>query len=356
MYTARSHVHASAPSARRPYAHSSHLGFIGVGGEHFTYIIRFEALCSQKPFRVYMRLLGCGGEHSTYIIRFEALCSQQPFRVSWCWQGNILLTSSALRPYAHSSHLGFLGVGGGTFYLHHPLWGLMLTEAISRLLGCWRGNILLTSSALRPYAHSSHSGLLVLAGEHSTYIIRFEALCSQQPFRVYWCWRGNILLTSSPLRPYAHSSHLGVIGLGGGLLFTSSALRPYAHSSHFAFIGVGGGTSTYIIRFEALCSQQPFRVYWCWGGTFCLHHPLWGIMLTAAIEGLLGWGGPSTYIIRFCCNTRYRWTARRWWKDSEIVETPLTRIHTCNNNPPPSTGRYAIKASVQRQPASTDFH
>ena len=38
-----------------------------------------------------------------------------------------------------------------------------------------------------------------------------EALCSQQPFRVYWG---------------------------------------------------GGEHSTYIIRFEALCSQQPFRVYW----------------------------------------------------------------------------------------------
>ena len=46
------------------------------------------------------------------------------------------------------------------------------------------------------------------------------------------------------------------------------------HSSHLGFIGVGGEHSTYIIRFEALCSQQPFRVYWGGGGTFYLHHPL----------------------------------------------------------------------------------
>ena len=26
-----------------------------------------------------------------------------------------------VKPYAHSSHLGFIGVEGGTFYLHHPL-------------------------------------------------------------------------------------------------------------------------------------------------------------------------------------------------------------------------------------------
>ena len=66
----------------------------------------------------------------------EAFCSQQPFRVYWGGGGNILLTSSALRPYAHSSHLGFIGVGGGTFYyLHHLLWGLMLTAAIQGLLG-----------------------------------------------------------------------------------------------------------------------------------------------------------------------------------------------------------------------------
>ena len=112
--------------------------------------------------------------------------------------GDILLTSSALRPYAHSSHLGFIGVGG---------------------------NIPLTSSALRPCAHSSHLGFTgVVGGELSTYIIRFEALCSQQPFRVYWG---------------------------------------------------GGGHSTYIIRFEALCSQQPFRVSWDGGEeTFYLHHPL----------------------------------------------------------------------------------
>ena len=84
----------------------------------------------------------------------------------------------------------------------------------------------------------------------AAYIIRFEALCSQQPFRVYWGGGRNILLTSSVLRPYAHSSHLG-------------------------FIGVGEEHSTYIIRFEALFSQQPFRVYWGGGGgTFHLHHPL----------------------------------------------------------------------------------
>ena len=113
------------------------------------------------------------------------------------------------------------------------------------------------------YAHISHLGFIgVGGGEHSTYIIRFEALCSQQPFRsfrVYWGGVGNILLTSSVLRPYAHSSHLGFIGVGGG--------------KH----------STYIIRFEALCSQQPFRAYWGGWGTFYLHHPLSCLMLTAAI-------------------------------------------------------------------------
>ena len=108
-----------------PYAHSSHLGFIGVGAEHSTYIIRFEALCSQQPFRVYW---GGGGEHSTYIIRFVVahfsmtLATLQPLTSLW--------------PYAHSSHVGFIGVGGR--------------------------NILLTSSALRPYAHSRHLGFIHL--------------------------------------------------------------------------------------------------------------------------------------------------------------------------------------------------
>ena len=47
------------------------------------------------------------------------------------------------------------------------------------------------------------------------------------------------------------SSHSGFIG-GEDLLLTSSALRTYAHSSHLGFIGVGGGKhSTYIIRFAA---------------------------------------------------------------------------------------------------------
>ena len=54
-----------------------------------------------------------------------------------------------------------------------------------------------------PYAQSSHLGFIGVGGEHSTYIISFEALCSQQPFRVYWGGGGNILLTSSVLRLYA---------------------------------------------------------------------------------------------------------------------------------------------------------
>ena len=233
--------------AVKPYAHSSHFGFIGVEGEHSTYIIRLEALCSQQPFRVNWGVVGkllltssalrpyahsshsgfIGGEHSTYIIRFEAFCSLKPFRVYW----------------------------GGTFYLHHPLWGLLLTAAIEGLLG---GNILLTSSVLKPSAHSSHLGFIGVGGEHSTYIIRCEALCSQQPFRVNWGVVGKLLLTSSALRPFAHSSHLGFIGVGGGnILLTYSAVRPYAHNSHLGFIGGAGN--------------------------FYLHHPLWGLLLTAAI-------------------------------------------------------------------------
>ena len=135
-----------------------------MGGEHSTYIIRFEALCSQQPFRVYW---GGGGtfylHHPLWglITHSSHLCSQ----VYWGWGGDILLTSSALRPYAHSSHLGFIGVGGGTFYLHHPLSSL----------------------------HSSHLGFIGVGG-----------------------------------RPDAHSSHLGFIGVGGNIPLTSSALRPYA--------------------------------------------------------------------------------------------------------------------------------
>ena len=77
-------------------------------------------------------------------------------------------------------------------------------------------------------------------GEHSTFIICFEALCSQHPFGVYWGGgEHSTYITSSALRPtYAHSSHLGFIG-GEDLLLTSSALRPYAHTSHLGFIGVG---------------------------------------------------------------------------------------------------------------------
>ena len=56
-------------------------------------------------------------------------------------------------PYAHSSHSGFIGVGGegGTFYLHHPL--------------CFTGRYDLR--------HPTGSDFIL-------------AFCSQQPFRVYW--------------------------------------------------------------------------------------------------------------------------------------------------------------------------
>ena len=68
----------------------------------------------------------------------------------------------------------------------------------------------------------------------------FLALCSQQPFRVYWGGRegGNILLTSSAL-----FSHVGMI----------------------------------LATLQALTSQQPFRVYWGGGrggGKYYLHDPL----------------------------------------------------------------------------------
>ena len=55
---------------------------------------------------------------------------------------------------------------------------------------------------LWPYAHSNHSRFIGVGGKHSTYIIRIEALCSQQPFRVLLGWGGggNILLTSSALQ------------------------------------------------------------------------------------------------------------------------------------------------------------
>ena len=63
---------------------------------------------------------------------------------------------------------------------------------------------------------------------HSTASHLFVALCSQQPFKVHWGGGGNILLTSSALRPYAHSNHLGFFwggGAGGNILLTSSALQ-----------------------------------------------------------------------------------------------------------------------------------
>ena len=178
---------------------------------------------------------------------------------------------TSLWPYAHSSHLGFIGVGGGTFYLHHPLWGLIHTAVIWGLLG-WGG-----------------------AGKHSTYIIRFvvahvrmalatlqvsllSGLMSQQLFKVYWGGIGNIVLTSSALRPYAHRSHLSLLGWGGAGKHSTCIIRfvvahvsmtlatlqaftsfwPFAHSSYLRFIGVGGKHSTCIIRFEALFSQQGF--------------------------------------------------------------------------------------------------
>ena len=144
-------------------------------------------------------------------------------------------------PYAHSCHLGFIGVGE---------------------------NILLISSALRPHAHSSHLYRLYWdGGEHSTYITRFEASCSQQPFRLYWGGGGgehstylirfvvaHVSMTLATLQaltsfwPYSHSSHLGFIGVGENILLTSSALRPYAHSRHLGFIGMWGRGGTFYLQ------------------------------------------------------------------------------------------------------------
>ena len=101
------------------------------------------------PFSIYLPW----GEHSTYII---SLVSHIRMALA------ILQALTSFWPYAHSSHLGFIGVEGrwgegqgegGTFYLHHQL---CFTD--------WHWN-----DSCQP------------TGSYF-----FLALCSQQPFRVYW--------------------------------------------------------------------------------------------------------------------------------------------------------------------------
>ena len=114
---------------------------------------------------------------------------------------------------------------------------------------------------------------------HATGSYFFLAFCSQQPFRVYWGGAGGRGKSFTYIISFV--SHVGMF------LATLQALTsfcPYAHGSHLGLIGVegmGGRGETLHLHhqlcftrcsdschptgsyfFLPLCSQQPFRVYW----------------------------------------------------------------------------------------------
>ena len=176
------------------------------------------------------------------------------------------------------------------------------------------GNAITSSSSVSRFAQTRPLALLLprvaaKLGSHSP-LPRWESLgittircqINQPPFNNYIHFLSNLIFTRWHDSCHSTASHFsvalcsqqGLLGWGRNILLTSSALLLHTLAwllprywlslpSGLTLIaaieglfGWGGEHSTCIIRFEALCSQQPFRGDWGGGrrGTFYLHHPL----------------------------------------------------------------------------------